>query len=283
MRDLVLWPASLRRHDLATQIRAAAAAGFDSLAIAPEIYRRARATGMTPAEMRQRADDAGIALRHLDTLTGWTSIRVPANAPDSLIERFDLSMDESFEIIEALGLQTILAVAGFDAGQVSLGQQIDGFGALCERAAQAGIWVDLEFMPFWGLPDLAAAHAVVAGAGAPNAGIMIDTWHFCKGQPDLALLDKIPGHLLRAMQINDGFSAPVTGSLHRDTVDYRAFPLEGDLDVLAVVRAVVAKGGLERPGVEVFAREADAMEALPAAHRSAASVKHLLDRAGWKG
>jgi hypothetical protein len=64
----------------------------------------------------------------------------------NISSRFDVSADECFAICEALGLETILAVPGYDKGAVPLEILIDGFGRLCDRAAKNGLWVDLWFV-----------------------------------------------------------------------------------------------------------------------------------------
>ena len=194
--DYVFWPASVRTYSLREHLIAAKAGGFTSLAIAPETYRQALASGHSAKVMQRMASDNGVVLRHLDTLTDWAPIRVPGEVSPQLRERFDVAADECFAICEALGLETILAVAGYDRNTIPLEELIDGFGRLCDRAAQNRIWVDLEFMPFWGLPDLKAAWAIVGGAGRDNSGIMLDTWHFAKGNADFELLRSLPAERL---------------------------------------------------------------------------------------
>jgi hypothetical protein len=72
--DYVFWPASVRRYSFSEHLDAAQAGGFTSLAIAPETYRQAISAGLSPSEMVAIANDQGVALRHLDTLTDWAPI-----------------------------------------------------------------------------------------------------------------------------------------------------------------------------------------------------------------
>ena len=72
------------------------------------------------------ASDKGIALRHLDTLTDSAPIRVPSEIDAGLRSRFDVGADECFAICEALGLETILAVAGYDKDAIPLEILVDG-------------------------------------------------------------------------------------------------------------------------------------------------------------
>ena len=278
--DYVFWPASVCRYSFRENVEAAAAGGFTSLAVAPETYRRAISSGSSVAELRRMADDNGVKLRHLDSLTDWAPIRVPSEVSPELRERFDISADECFAICEALGLETILAVAGYDRGVISLDVLIDGFGRLCDRAAQSGLWVDLEFMPFWGLSDLAVAWAIIDGAQRENCGIMVDTWHFSKGTPDFELLRSLPGHRLVSVQVADAMKHQFGSNLFEDTVRFRKFPGEGQLPVVEILKILHQKGQLRHIGPEVFSDEADELSPAAAGKRSAESLGRVLEAAG---
>ena len=278
--DYVFWPAPVRRYSFREHLTAAEAGGFTSLAIAPEAYRQAISSGLSAKEMVAMASDKGVALRHLDTLTDWAPIRVPSEIDAGLQSRFDVSADECFAICEALGLETILAVAGYDKGAIPLEILVDGFGRLCDRAAQKGLWVDLEFMPFWGLPDLATAWAIVGATQRKNAGIMVDTWHFSKGNPDFALLKTLPGECLVSVQVADAMQAQRGATLFEDTVRFRKFPGEGELPIAEILTILHQKGHLRRIGPEVFSDEADALSPEAAGKRSAESLRHVLRSAG---
>jgi len=280
MIDFAFWPACVRTHEFAKHVSAAAAGGFSSLAVAPETYRRALATGLTPKDMLALAADHGVELRYLDSLTDWAPIRVPREVNPALRERFDMSMDESFEIIDALELKSILAVAGYDLGSVPEDVLIEGFARMCDRAASAGLWVDLEFMPFWGLPDLATAWRIVNGANRPNSGIMVDTWHFSKGNFDLDLLKSIPGERLVSVQIADALKRQRGATLFEDTVRYRMFPGEGELPVVEVLHVLQQKGQLRSVGPEVFSDEADLLSPEESGRRAAVTTLAVLRDAG---
>jgi sugar phosphate isomerase/epimerase len=278
--DFVFWPASARVHGFRGHVEAARAGGFTSLAIAPETYQDALESGLTPDDMKAMAADAGAPLRYLDSLTDWAPIRVPAECSPELRARFDVSTDHSFRMCEKLGLTSILAVAGYDKGTVEQSRLIDGFGRLSERAKQHGYWIDLEFMPFWGMPNLSDAWAIIEGVNPSNAGILVDVWHFSKGAYEVNLLRSLPGKHLAGMQIDDGVKRQVGTSLFDDTINYRNFPGEGEMDVEEIIRIVAEKGNLRHVGPEVFSLEADALSARDAGIRSAETSRKVLARAG---
>jgi sugar phosphate isomerase/epimerase len=172
-------------------------------------------------------------------------------------ERF--SIERCLEICDQLQLRSILAVAGYDRGAFPLEILIEAFADLCDRAAQQEVWVDLEFMPFWGLPDLGTAWTIVQGAGRSNAGIMIDTWHFSKGAPDLELLRSLPAERFVNLQVADALQQQRGSTLVEDTVRYRMFPGEGELPLVEILSVLHAKGYLRSIGPKIFSDEADAM------------------------
>ncbi|TGS71703.1 sugar phosphate isomerase/epimerase [Mesorhizobium sp. M3A.F.Ca.ET.201.01.1.1] len=278
--DFVFWPASARAHGFRGHVQAAQAGGFTSLAIAPETYLEALESGLRPEDMRKMAEDAGAPLRYLDSLTDWAPIRVPAECSQELRARFDVSTDHNFRICEKLGLTSILAVAGYDKGTVELSRLVDGFGKLCDRAKQHSYWIDLEFMPFWGLPNLSDAWAIINGVNPSNAGILVDVWHFSKGQYELDLLRSLPGHFFAGMQIDDGRKSQVGRSMFEDTDKYRNFPGEGEMDVVEVIKTVAQKGHLRHAGPEVFSLQADALSAREAGIKSAETTRWALEKAG---
>lgn len=174
-------------------------------------------------------------------------------------ERWTTPVERGLDICAELGLQQILATAAYRPGKVPLQQLVDGFGDLCVQAACLGIWVDLEPMPFFGCPTVAAAWDIVNGAAQTNSGILVDSWHFFKAGQSIEAVAGIPGHRLRTMQISDAPARQVSATLIGDTMEHRRWPGQGELPVTGLIRAVAAKGHLRAIGQEVFSLEADAM------------------------
>lgn len=279
MMDYVFWPAATRVHGYRDHVAAAVAGGFTHLAIDPVVYARCRAEGLSAADIVAVAADQGVTLSHLDTVTDWAPQRVPGEVNQQLRDRFDVTADVCFEISDRLGLTTMLAVAGYDPGAVPQDRLIAGFAGLADRAAAAGLHVDLEFMPFWGLPNLADAWAIVREADRPNTGLMIDTWHFARGAYDPDLLRSIPARFLGAAQVSDATAAIRGASLFDDTVRFRRFPNEGELPVIETLAILIEKG-LREVGPEVFSDEADALPPEEAGRRCGHGLRAVLAAAG---
>ena len=66
-----------------------------------------------------------------------------------------------------------------------LPEVVVAFARLCERAAAAGLRVDLEFLPWTIVPDLRTALQIAREADQANAGVMLDCWHFYRGGSDV--------------------------------------------------------------------------------------------------
>lgn len=277
--DLVFWPACVRLKPFREHVKAAVAGGFTSLAISADTVDEAIGAGLSLMDMRRIADDAGVPIRHFDTLTDWAPIRVPEWASPEMRARFDVPIQRAMEIIRVLGIRNILAVAGYPLGSVSLDRLIEGFGALCDQAAAEDIGVDLEFMPILGLPNLASAWEVVGGAARENSGILIDTWHFAKSNSDLDLLRSIPGRYLRSIQLSDGFIESRSGDLFIDMLTWREFPGHGELPVLGILKAVKGAGGLRQVGSEVFSDRANAMTCETVGKLSGETARDLFSQA----
>lgn len=279
--DLVFWPAPVRKLPFASHVRAAAAGGFTSLAVAPTTYDDSLARGGSAKDMLRLAADSGVELRHLDTVATWAPVQIDEKDFDAQMNRlWRVPVARALEVCDALGLRQILATAGYLRGGAPLSQLIDGFGELCDKAAERGIWVDLEPMPFFGCATVADAMAVVGGAGRANAGVLMDSWHFFKAGQTIADLGALPPERARTLQLSDAPLAQIERKLIDDTMKHRRWPGEGELPLIDFSRALLAKGHLRSVGEEVFSLEADAMDPQTAGSKAGTTTRAVLSAAG---
>jgi 4-hydroxyphenylpyruvate dioxygenase len=258
-----MWNGTVRALALEDQLHAAAVAGCSSLAIIPSDYVKWLATGVTTRDMLAMAADAGVRITHLDPLVRWVDAWRPAVAPeafDANLVAFDV--DDFFRMAGALEVESFTAWAGFAAGAYSVPELVDAFGALAARAQVEGLRCDLEFIPVFGIPDLASAWKIVSAVGAPNTGIVFDVWHYMRGTPDDALLRSIPGDAITGVQLCDGLArVPAERSLLDDCFNHRLLPGDGEFPITEIVDTLDQIGGLSRVGLEIFSAEFDRMEA----------------------
>jgi sugar phosphate isomerase/epimerase len=141
-----------------------------------------------------------------------------------------------FETGQRLGAKNIL-VAGYDP---DLGRFTERFAGFCEAASRHGLTADLEFMPWTSVPDLATAAGIVAQAGQPNAGVLVDALHFDRSNSSTAELARVPVGRLHYWQICDAPAerpATTEGLIHAARYE-RMFPGEGGIDLVALARAM---------------------------------------------
>ncbi|MEM5387673.1 sugar phosphate isomerase/epimerase family protein [Paraburkholderia phymatum] len=279
--DFVFWPAPIRHLRFRDHVAAAVAGGFSSVAISPITYLDEVAHGQSARDLRDYAEGNGVPVRHLDSLTGWAPSGKMEGYDDEMRARYMISLDQSIQICKEMGIESILACAAFEAGTVPHDVVVKGFADLCRLAGDLGIWVDLEPMPFLGVPDLQATLAILDAVDAPNTGIVLDTWHFSRGNPDFALLRSLLPGKITTLQISDALYKLQAPTMMEDTLRFRRFAGEGELPITAILEVLREKGGLTRAGAEVFSDVAATLSPTEAGRKSALSMRSAMELAGF--
>lgn len=261
--DCTMWPAALRGHPFAVQLAATRAAGCRRLSMNSATFAATKAAGLSAADMRHAALDAGVSISWVDAVTGWLPVRYPP-AMLELKGFLDHDADLAFEMAAELGATSLLAIGAFDAGDIEFERQVECFDALCRRAARADLRVGLEFIPMWGIATLSDAWAIVRTANAPNSGVVLDTWHFFRAGAEFELLHSIPGERIFAVQLADAALDVVPEGLLADCLMHRRLPGEGELKLDGLLQILVDKG-VRDFGPEIFSVEMDALPADEAA------------------
>jgi sugar phosphate isomerase/epimerase len=253
----ILWAGTVGfSSPLAERFAATAATGCQRAALSPPDVLRAAESGTTAAEIGRQARDLGLDLV-MDPVMNWYPDRSPSPS------RFaGVSTDEALRMCEALGVTSLTAIATASS-DVPVPELAGHFGRVCDRAAGFGAQVHLEFMPFTVVRNLRIAWDLIRSADRPNGGLVFDTWHFFRGEPDFDVLAGIPGDRIFCVQLDDAAAVP-QGSLREET-SRRLLPGDGALDLIAAVRALHRIGALRWVGPEVISPELAAMPVLDAA------------------
>jgi sugar phosphate isomerase/epimerase len=266
----VLWSGTIGLESpIAARIDAARAAGFTRVSVSPLDVARAEEQGTPAGELGRRFRDSGLEIV-LDPVMNWYGGSPRA---DSRFARFPA--DEALAMAEALQVASI-TVIGQATSDLPLDEVAGPFGVVCDRAAGFGAQVHLEFIPMTTIRDLASAWTVVQGADRPNGGVLFDTWHFFRGDPDFEVLERVPGERIFAVQIDDA-AAEVRGSMREDT-QHRLLPGDGDFDLPRAVRALDRIGALRWVGPEVISPVTEAMPPIEAARVAGDRVRELIAR-----
>jgi sugar phosphate isomerase/epimerase len=118
---------------------------------------------------------------------------------------------------------------------------------------------------------------MVRDAARLNGGIVFDTWHFFRGDPNYDLLASIPGDRIFGVQIDDALAQP--GASMRDDTLNRLLPGDGAFDLTTVVRALADIGALTWVGPEVISPMLEAMPAVQAAQLAADRTRQVIAKA----
>ena len=253
--DLVLCAGSVLATPFLERLAPAQAAGFRGVSIWPHEVEAARAAGVGPAELRTRVADHGLAIAELDAVAVWLpGHRAPPTGLDPGARRLlHYDAEHVCPVGEAVGARSITAIE-FLGVKAPLDEAAEAFARLCDRAAQHGLLVHLEFLPWAGVPDLAHAWEIVRRAGRENGGVLVDAWHFFRSGSTLGQLRAIPGERVLGIQLDDA-PAVVEADLVDETQHRRLVPGQGALDLVGLLRTLDAIGCRAPKGVEVFSDE----------------------------
>ena len=233
--DLALSHFTLDRyHDIEARVRAAAAAGCASIGLYIDHYRRLESDGVAPGRLTELLDEHGLCLSEIDVLRDWGD----PSASDT--EQYHEWEATAWRMADAFGCRYVQALG---KGLESPSRAGRRFGALCDRAADHGLRVALEFVPaFTDVVDAAAAMEVIESADRDNGGLCVDIWHHQRGANDLALIEAIPGHRIVSVQMSDGTLAPQNPDYYEDCLTNRVPPGSGEFDVAGFVAAIRSTG-----------------------------------------
>jgi sugar phosphate isomerase/epimerase len=267
----ILWSATLGPASLRERIEAAAANGYHGITVRPhdigELRRDARDVARVCADGRER----GVEHLVLEALSAWYDHEP---APDWFPSAAE-TIEDHLRAAEAFGCTDLNVVAPLRTASETTESLTERFAVVCDRCAEAGLAVHLEFTPFPPIGSLATAWEIVRGAARTNGGILFDTWHFFRGVPDLDLLAGVPGERIFSVQVSDG-APELRESLVKDTFRHRLLPGEGTFDLLGVLRVLRRTGGLNLVGPEVLSTELDALSAIEAARLAGEALDHVM-------
>jgi sugar phosphate isomerase/epimerase len=266
--DLVLSHFTLsRHHDLTQRVDAAAAAGCRGIGMYIGDFQRLVAEGATVG-MERLLDDRGLCLAEIDVWRGWGR---PVSAQTAELADQE---ETAFAMADRFGCRS-LHVLGPYAG--TFGDGVRAFAALCDRAADHGLLVGLEFMPSTNVASAADALRIVEAADRHNGGLCVDVWHHQRGANDLDLIRALPGNKVIDVQMSDGPLVGDNGAYADDTRRNRLPPGDGEMDLAGFVAAVRSTGTTAPWSIEVCNEASWATDGLDFAVRCASGLRRILE------
>jgi sugar phosphate isomerase/epimerase len=114
---------------------------------------------------------------------------------------------------------------------------IDRLGELCDLSAKLGLSINLEFVTWANVSNLAEAVAVCRSARRGNCGLLIDVLHVNRSRVRLEDLDAVPRQWLRFAHVCDAPKEipPADEGLIHTAREERLYPGEGAIDIAAIV------------------------------------------------
>jgi sugar phosphate isomerase/epimerase len=267
----VLSAISLRAVEFGQRIEAAARAGFSGIGLDPAQYDAALGDGWTPSSMLAALAGLGLVVDEVIWLDGWWR----ADRLDKVDEDFTVRV---LTMANALGARYIVAVGDVADSIATTGLR---FGTLCDRAASAGVGVGLEYTWWRGIGRLDVALDVVAAAGRPNGGIVVDPWHVFRAGDDPAALRDLSADVVLGVQLNDGVDR-----VHEppaDSLRARRPPGEGEFDLVTFVRSLDLAGVRAPVAVEVASDALTALDPFAVAERLMAGTRAVIEQSRQPG
>ncbi len=139
----------------------------------------------------------------------------------------------------------------------------------------AGFRLGLEFLPTLELDTIAKTRQLIHQTGI-DAGVVVDTWHFCHGPDDWADLEALPLDEIAFVQFDDHPALEST-DLTYEMIHRRVFPGEWVLPLRRFVDALQAKGFDGIVSVEIISEPLRAL-----GHREFARRAHDTAAAFWR-
>lgn len=270
-RALVVCANTLRRADFPARVQAAGQAGFAGIGLRISDYQQARDAGLSDRDMASLLDNHGLQLVELEGVWDWVrsnqSLRNQAGPEEAAI----------LHMAEVFGCRHVNISLFVPHEQARI---IDAYGIFCDRAAEVGLLVGLEFIPYSEISNLRAANTIVDMAARANGGVTLDAWHYFRSGATAAELLALSATNIVAVQLNDVL--PAAGpDLKEEGRHHRQAPGDGAGDLAGLIGAL-KELRVEAPvEVEVFSDEFDDMEPAVVAKMILGKTRRVLLEAAW--
>lgn len=233
------------------RLKPAREAGFEGISLLPTDIWEMAAQGIPAEVVGHRIRDEGLVICEVDCTAAWIPAqraKAPANDMDRRVLAY--TAEKVVDAAARVGARSITAVEMLGI-RPSVDEAAESFAKLCDMAAEHGLLVHLEFLPFGGIPDLKSAWAIVESAGRPNGGLTIDSWHLFRSGSTLDELAAIPGDRIFTVQLDDAPGKP-WDDMFSETLNGRLLPGEGSFDLAGMIRTLDAIGSKAPIEVEVM-------------------------------
>ena len=272
---LALNGATTMRADLATDVRAAAAAGFDCLEIWAAKLRKFLREG-SAAELKSLLDAHGLEPYSINSIESITFRDAEGHA--RLLEECEELCRTASEIdcpyVVVVPSRLPEGKSWGDTVEESV-RVLDELGRVAERH---GVGLAFEFLgqPGCSVQTLDQAAGIVNQLGREDVGLVLDSFHFYAGGSRLESIDALDAARLFVFHINDAEDRP------REELEdrHRLLPGAGILPLKEIATALARIGYDRVTSVEIFRPEYWESDPLELAHDAYDATRKVLAAAG---
>lgn len=272
---LALNGATTMRADLATDIRAASAAGFDCLEIWASKLRRFLEENST-ARLKSLLAEQGLEPYSINSIERVT-FRDAGGHARLLEECKDLC-----RIAAEINCPYIVVVPGLLPDGKSWNDVVEESVRVLEElgriAAEQGVALAFEFLgqPLCSVQTLEQAAEIVTRLARANVGLVLDSFHFYAGGSKIESIDALDAQKLFIFHINDAEDLP------REQLEdsHRLLPGLGILPLKEITSALRRINYDRVVSVEIFRPEYWERDPLELAREARSAVKKVLAEAG---
>ena len=205
---LALHTWTLDTTPLATALDAARAAGFDAVELRRVDFARCEEAGMTHAQVLDLIRRGGMKVGILGVEYGWLF----ATGDES--RRLFAAFRHSCEDAVALGCDMLMSAPGQTSTPIR--DAVVHLRTAGDIAAEFGLRLAIEFNSQHAtLNCLAAQRELIAGAGKPNCGLLLDAYHLTRSGANGRSFEDVPGEDIFVFQYSDVPPTPVPADVKR--------------------------------------------------------------------
>jgi 2-keto-myo-inositol isomerase len=243
--------ATTMNADLATDVRAAAAAGFDYVEIWAAKLREFLKTN-SASDLKRLFAESGVKPLSINSVEHITFSDAPAYA------QIRTECEEFVSIAEAIACPYIVVVPGrFPPGGLSsyevIEESVRVLRELASIAERHGVALAFEFLgqKDCSVQTLELADEIVQKVNRRNIGLVLDSFHFYVGGSTIKMIDALDPKRLFIFHINDAEDLP----LDQLTDAHRLLPGLGILKLKEIIEALRGIGYEGVASVEIFRPE----------------------------
>ncbi|HET6978165.1 MAG TPA: sugar phosphate isomerase/epimerase [Pyrinomonadaceae bacterium] len=272
---LALNGATTMRADLATDLQAAQAGGFDYLEIWAAKLRKFLRESST-SELRDLFTESGLKPLSINSIEHVTFRN------DQAYEAIKHECEELSSIAAAVGCPCIVVVPGrLPAGGASretvVAESVKVLNELCEISAAHDVALAFEFLgqTDCSVPTLDLAAEIVREVNRKDLGLVIDSFHFYAGNSTFEMIESLDPNLIQIFHINDAEDLP------REQLEdrHRLLPGLGVLPLQEMISSFRKIGYDKVASVEIFRPEYWEQDPFALARAAHAATKGVLAEA----